>query len=73
MNKEEIVKLINKYQGMLDSSVFPLLNKCKVLKEKYTDDESINKFDSIISDIKSNESIIIKSLNRYVSDIEKTS
>ena len=73
MSKEEIIKVINKYQGMLDSNAFVILNNCKKLKEDNTNEEEINKFDSIINDVKSSESVIIKSLNRYVSELEKTS
>ena len=73
MSKEEIIKVINKYQGMLDSNAFVILNKCKKLKEDNTNEEEINKFDSIINDVKSSESVIIKSLNKYVSELEKTS
>lgn len=71
MSNEEIIKIINKYQGMLDSNAFVLLNKCKKLKENATDEE-IAKFDNIINDIKVNEAVIVKSLNKYVSELEKT-
>ena len=42
MSKEEIIKVINKYQCMLDSNAFVILNKCKKLKEDNTNAQEIN-------------------------------
>ena len=36
MNNNELIQLINKYQGMINSSVFPILDKCKKLKDTET-------------------------------------
>ena len=51
MTKEEKVKLLNKYQGMINSKVASLLNKAKKLKENDLTDEAL-------ADIEENVSIL---------------
>lgn len=72
MNVEEIIKVINKYQGLLDSNVFPLLSRGKLLKESVLEKEKIDEIETIIKNIKSSEAKVIKTLNKYVTELEKT-
>ena len=72
MNVEEIIKVINKYQGLLDSTVFPLLSRGKLLKESVLEKEKIDEIETIIKNIKSSEAKVIKTLNKYVTELEKT-
>ena len=72
MNVEGIIKVINKYQGLLDSNVFPLLRKSKLLKESVLEKEKIEEIEQLIKNIKESEAKVIKTLNKYVSELEKT-
>lgn len=72
MNVEGIIKVINKYQGLLDSNVFPLLSKSKLLKESVLEKEKIEEIEQLIKNIKESEAKVIKTLNKYVSELEKT-
>ena len=70
MEKKELVQLINRYQGMINSNVFPILDKCRKLKLSETDKHELEEIDKIENEVKSNEAKCIKLLNKYVNKLE---
>lgn len=70
MEKKELVQLINKYQGLINSNVFPILDKCRKLKDSETDQHELEEIERIENEVKSNEAKCIKLLNKYVNKLE---
>lgn len=70
MEKKELVQLINKYQGLINSNVFPILDKCRKLKDSETDQHELEEIEIIENEVKSNEAKCIKLLNKYVNKLE---
>ena len=54
MSNEEKVKLLNKYQGMINSKVASLLNKAKKLKENDLTEDALNDIESNLDLLKKN-------------------
>lgn len=69
MSNEEKVKLLNKYQGMINSKVAGLLNKAKKLKENELTDEVLADIEENVSTLKKSEANVVKLLNRYCSKL----
>ena len=69
MSNEEKVKLLNKYQGMINSKVASLLNKAKKLKENDLDENILADIESNIDVLKKSEANVVKLLNRYCSKL----
>lgn len=70
MNNKEFAQLINKYQGMINSNVFPILDKCRKLKESETDKNELEEIEAILNEVKNHEAKCIKLLNKYVNKLE---
>ena len=70
MNNNELIQLINKYQGMINSSVFPILDKCKKLKDTETSVDDLEEIVTIENEVKNNEAKCVKLLNKYVNRLE---
>ena len=69
MSNEEKVKLLNKYQGMINSKVASLLNKAKKLKENELTDEALADIEENVTILKKSEANVVKLLNRYCSKL----
>lgn len=70
MSDKQLIEMINKYQGMINASVFPILDKCRKLKESETDTSELEEIENILNEVKNNEAKCIKLLNRFVSKLE---